>query len=91
MQDEQQLVSFHSVQLNATQVHAIYATSPPMMTKINVGEAGMEYFECDTAASHNIMSQIVYEKLRRRKPDSIPALKQQKLAIRLADGSISSK
>ena len=62
-----------------------------MMTKINVGETGMEYFECDTAASHNIMSQVVYDKLRSRKPDSIPMLKQEKLAIRLADGSVSSK
>ena len=74
-QDEQQMVSFHSVRLNTTQVHAVYATSPPMMTKINVGEAGMEYFECDTVASHNIMSQVVYDKLRSRKPSSIPMLK----------------
>ena len=62
-----------------------------MMTTINVAEAGNEKFECDTAASHNIMSQAVYDKLRNRKPDKIPRLKQEKLAIRLADGSVSSK
>ena len=95
------MVSFHSVkvdgiqkggvQLNATQVQTVYATSPPMMTMINVGEVGMARFECDTAASHNIMSQELYNKLRSRKPDRIPKLKQEKLAIHLADGSISSK
>ena len=85
------MVSFHSVRvdgtqkgdvhLNATQVQSVYATSPPMMTMINVSEAGMARFECDTAASHNIMSQDLYNKIRSRKPDKIPKLKQEKLAI----------
>ena len=66
------MVSFHSVKvdgtqkggvhLNATQVQSVYAPSPPMMTMINVSEAGMARFECDTAASHNIMSQKLYNK-----------------------------
>ena len=100
-QEEVQMVWFYSVKingtqkggvhLNATNVHSVYATSPPMMTVINVGEVGMAKFECDVAASHNIMSQELYDKLRSRKPDRIPKLKQEKLAIRLADGSISSK
>ena len=51
---------------------AVYATSPHMRTKINVGKASMEYFECDTAASHNIMSRAVYDKLRSKKRDNIP-------------------
>ena len=62
-----------------------------MITTINVAEAGSEKFECDTAASHNIMSQAVYSKLRNRCPSRIPRLKHEKLAIRLADGSVSTK
>ena len=86
------MVSFYSVKingsqkgcvhLNATNVHSVYALSPPMMKVINVGEVGMAKFECDTAASHNIISQELYDKLRSRKPDRIPKLKQEKLAIR---------
>ena len=37
------------------------------------------------------MSQELYSKLRSRRPDKIPKMKQEKLAIRLADGSVSSK
>ena len=97
---EDQMISFHSVNikgaqnggvhLNATKVHSVYATSPPMMTDINVGEVGMAKFECNMAASHNIMSQELYNKLRSRRPDKIPKMKQEKLAIRLANGSVSS-
>ena len=39
---EDPVMSFHSVQLNATQISAVYATSPPMMAEINVAEAGMK-------------------------------------------------
>ena len=98
---EDQMVSFHSVNikgaqnggvhLNATKVATVYATSPPMMTDINIEEVEVAKFECDTAASHNIMSQELYNKLRSRRPDKIPKMKQEKLAIRLADGSVSSK
>ena len=88
---EDPVISFHSVQLNATQISAVYATSPPMMAEINVAEAGNEKFECDSAALHNIMSQAVYNKLRNRYPNKIPKLREEKLRIRLADGSVSTK
>ena len=68
-----------------------YATCPPIMNKVNV--EGVEWcdFECDTAASHNIMSGGLYKKLRQSRPDVIPELKPERLTIRLADGSISRK
>ena len=74
MDKEEQVVSFHSVQLNATQVHAFYPTLPKILTKINVGEAGIEIFECNTAASHIILRSSIYEKLRKRHPRGIPEL-----------------
>ena len=89
--DDKNVVSFNSVQLKATQVHAFYPTIPKMMTKLNVGEAGIEMFECDTAASHNILVRAVYDKLRNKQPKRIPELVQEKQQIQLADGTISKK
>ena len=91
IEKEEQVISFHSVQLNATQVNAFYPTLPKMVTKLNVGEAGKEIFECDTAASHSILTSSVYEKLRNRHPKGIPELVQESQRIQLADGTISKK
>ena len=75
----------------ATDIKAIYATSPPMMAEINVEESGNIMFECDTAASHNILSKTVYNRLRGKHPDRIPVMKHDKITVRLADGSISKR
>ena len=52
------------VQLKATNVATPYATCPPIMTEINIEDVGIAKFECDTAASHNIMSEGLYKNLR---------------------------
>ena len=91
MDKEEQVVSFHSVQLNATQVHAFYPTLSNMSKKINVGEAGIEIFECDTAASNSILRSSIYEKLRKMHPSDIPELVQESQKIQLVDGIISKK
>merc|ERR1711888_13362 len=62
-----------------------------MLTKLNVGEAGIQQFECDTAASHNILQRTVYNKLRNRHPDGIPELIEERQRIQMADGSFSKK
>ena len=89
--EKEEILSFHSVQLKAAQVAAFYPTIPKMLTQINVGEAGKEIFECDTAASHNILKRVVYDKLRNKHPKGIPELVQEKQQIQLADGTISNK
>ena len=75
----------------ATEIKLCYVTCPAIMTEILIEDVWSIRFECDTAASHSIMSDKVYRSLRHQKPKRIPALKQEKLVIRLADGSISSK
>ena len=46
------------VQPKATQVvTSFYATCPPIMTEINIEDVEVAKFECDTAASHNTMSE----------------------------------
>ena len=62
-----------------------------MLTKINVGEAGIEIFKCDTAASHSILRSSIYEKLRKRHPSGIPELVQESQKIQLSEGTISKK
>ena len=89
--EKEEILSFQSVQLKATQVAAFYPTIPKMLTQINVGEAGKEIFECDTATSHNILKRVVYDKLRNKHPEGIPELVQEKQQIQLADGTISKK
>ena len=90
LQEEPEM-TFHSVHLHATDIKAIYAISPPMMAEINVAESGNIMFECDTAASHNILSKKVYSRLRGKHPDRIPVMKHDKITVRLADGSISKR
>ena len=75
----------------ATHVKSCYVTCPAIMTEVCIEDVWMIRFECDTAASHSIISEKVYNSLRHQKPQRIPAVKQEKLVIRLADGTISNK
>ena len=61
------------------------------MTEVNIENVHVAQFQCDTAASHNVMSGGLYRKLRGQRPDRIPPMRQEKLAIRLADGSVGNK
>ena len=85
-------MTFNALELKATSVLTSYPTCPPIMTEVNIGQVQLVKFECDTAASHNIMSEETYQNLRKKGPSRIPqARQQQNLAIRLADGSTSGK
>ena len=79
------------IDLKATSVASKYATCPPIMTKVEIEGIPECIYECDTAASHNIMSSTLYKKLKCSKPERIPDVKPERLVIRLADGSTSRK
>merc|ERR1711942_435130 len=65
-------------------------TCPALMTDVMVEGVMDVQFECDTAASHCIMSTDVYDGLKKLKW-RIPKLKSEKLVVKLADGTISNK
>ena len=79
------------VDVKATNVKTPYATNQPLMTSVRLAGACEAKFECDTAASHNVISAELYQKLRQQSNYKIPSIKQEKVAIRLADGTISGK
>ena len=56
------------------------------MTEINIENINLAQFECDTAVSHNIMSEGLYRKLCGQRPDKILPMRQEKLVIRLTRG-----
>ena len=60
------------------------------MTDVVVESVCTVRFECDTAASHSIMSEDVYNGLRKQKW-RVPSMRQEELVVRLADGTVSSK
>ena len=54
-----------------------------------VSGVGIAKFECDTAASHSVISKELFEKLQKHKKKLY--VKPVNVAIRLADGTISKK
>ena len=60
-----------------------------MMTEVCIEKVCIAKFECDTAASHNVISAELCRKLRQKK--IIPGVKTERVAIRLADGTVSRK
>ena len=79
------------VDVKATSVKTPYATNPPMMTSVCLEGVCVAKFECDTAASHNVISAELCKELRQQAKHKIPEVKQENVAIRLADGSVSRK
>ena len=67
-----------------------YSTCPAIMTDVVVEDVYTVRFECDTAASHSIISEDMYNGLRKQKW-RVPSMMQEKLVVRLADGTVSSK
>ena len=65
-----------------------YPTCKPMMTQIKFGDKKIS-MECDTAASHNILSQQTYQEIWPR--GTGPKLQYQRVKVMLADGSKSAK
>merc|ERR1711891_14936 len=58
------------------------------MTQVKLGDKKVS-FECDTAASHNVLSQETYQDIWRR--GSGPKLKYHSVRVLLADGTRSNK
>ena len=65
---QQQPFSFNSIQvLSVSSSRQTYNTCPAMMTDVVVEDVCTIKFECDTAASHSIMSEDVYNGLRKQR------------------------
>ena len=79
---------FNSVEIMATNVLSAYPTCPPIMTEVKVGDKKVK-FECDTAASHNVLSQETYQDIWKR--GSGPKLEYHSVKVMLADGTRSQK
>ena len=79
---------FHSVEVKNVEAVSKYPTCAPIMTQVKIGGKKVA-FECDTAASHNILSQETYQDIWRR--GSGPKLKYHSVRVLLADGTRSNK
>ena len=79
---------FNSVEIMATNVLSAYPTCPPIMTEVKVGDKKVK-FECDTAASHNVLSQETYQDIWKR--GSGPKLEYHSVKVMLTDGTRSQK
>ena len=80
--------SFHSVEVKAIDTVPTYPTCAPIMTQVKIADKKVT-FECDTAASHNILSQESYQEIWRR--GSGPKLQYHSVRVMLADGTRSQK
>merc|ERR1711888_577994 len=79
---------FHSVEVKGVEAVPTYPTCAPMMTQVKIADRKVS-FECDTAASHNILSQETYQDIWRR--GSGPKLEYHNVKVLLADGTKSGK
>ena len=61
-----------------------------MMTSVRLQGVQLTGFECDTAASHSVISDKVFSKLQKKLTEKL-CVKKVNIAIRLADGSSSNK
>ena len=80
----------NSVDVFATQVQTPLVTSPAMMTSVRLQGVQLADFECDTAASHSVISDKAFNELQKKLKKKL-CVKKVNVAIRLADGSSSSK
>ena len=74
----------------ATQVQTPLVTNPAMMTCVRLEGVCYADFECDTAASHSVISEKVFSELQQQLKKKL-CVKQVNVAIRLADGTSSNK
>ena len=65
-------------------------TNKPIITRVAIEESLIAEMECDTAASHSVMSAELFKKLQRKLGRTLQG-KKENIAVKLADGSISSK
>ena len=78
----------------ATKVVSPLVTNDPLLTRIDVEGVAEMTFEIDTAASHSLISQDVFNRIQkdlkvRGKQPMKPVVQQ--VSIKLADGSIAAK
>ena len=81
-------VQFNNVDVKTMSSEPTYPTCKPMMTTVKFGDKKI-VMECDTAASHSILSQQTYQEIWPR--GTGPKLQYQKVKVMLADGSRSAK
>merc|ERR1711888_478066 len=77
---------FHSVEVKSVDAVPTYPTCAPMMTQVKIDDRKVS-FECDIAASHNILSQETYQEIWKR--GSGPKLQYHNVKVMLADGTRS--
>ena len=79
---------FSNVDIKTMSSEPVYPTCKPMLTQIKIGDKKVT-MECDTAASHNILSQQTYQDIWPR--GTGPKLLYKRVKVMLADGSKSAK
>ena len=84
-----QVITETDVKSVRTEARSHLTTNEPIMTSVSLEDAIIADFECDTAASHSVMSDKLYSQLR-KKLGGLPG-KKQDVVIKLADGTISNK
>lgn len=72
----------------ATCVGSPLVTNEPMVTNCLVAGVTSVQFECDTAASHSVLSKSTFDKLQSM---CQVTLQPERVVIRLADGTLSNK
>ena len=80
---------FNNVDIKTVTSEQVYPTCKPMMTTLKFGGTKKVTMECDTAASHNILSQQSYQEIWPR--GTGPKLQYKQVKVMLADGSRSAK
>merc|ERR1711888_20988 len=94
MGDDEDPAQMFGAQFCATEVKAVASeqvlpTCNPILTTMKFENSTRVIMECDTAASHNILSQETFQKIWPR--GSGPKLSYRKVKIILADGSRSAQ
>ena len=82
--------SLRQVEALATAVGAHHMTNSPIMTRVALEEVLLAEFECDTAASHSVISAELFKQLQWKLGRTLIG-KKENVAVKLADGSVSSK
>ena len=80
---------FFNVDVKSVSSEQVYPTCKPIMTTLKFGSNKKITMECDTAASHNILSQESYQEIWPR--GTGPKLTYRKVKVMLADGSKSAE
>ena len=83
-------VAERHIDVFATQVRPPLATNPAMMTCVRLEGVALAKFECDTAASHSVIAEEVFNKLQQQLKQKL-CVKKVNVTIRLADGTLSEK